>query len=173
MASYATSKQPESAWIVYAGSNFPDPIRFCSSKDGLDPIVRTLPGSSLDGLFRFWPNASGPEASWCARIIAPSSGRAETARYQFPLSDSVIFFHRQPGSYYAKPAWVRLDSGLLCQVLAKQIQSGSQPASVHKSLGPSSGQCFTADWDQMWIRSDMFTGKQQTFRRGCWLVDGF
>ena len=87
------------------------------------------PGSSLDGMFRFWPNTSGPEASWCARIVAPSSGRTEPTRYQFPLSDSVVFFHRWPGSYLllCKTSLGLIRFGWLCQVLAKRIQSGSKP----------------------------------------------
>ena len=32
-------------------------------------------GSSLDGLVRFWPNASGPEVSWRERIITPPTFR--------------------------------------------------------------------------------------------------
>ena len=32
-----------------AGSNFPHPIWFCSSKEGLDHIVQNWPGSNLDG----------------------------------------------------------------------------------------------------------------------------
>ena len=45
----------------------------------------------------------------------------------FPLSDSVAIIHRRPGSYCAKPAWIRFSSGWLCQVLAKRIRSGSKP----------------------------------------------
>ena len=43
----------------------------------------------------------------------------------FPLSDSVAFFHRQTGSYCAKPVEIRFGSGRLGQVLAEGIRSGS------------------------------------------------
>ena len=68
----------------------PDPtfrIRFCSffqtrprsqllCKPDLDPILMAWS--------RFWPNTSGPEASQCARIIRPGSGRTQVAHHQFP-----------------------------------------------------------------------------------------
>ena len=53
-------------------------------KKGPDHTVQNQPRSNLDGLGRFWPSASGPEASRCARIIGPDSGRTQTACYQFP-----------------------------------------------------------------------------------------
>ena len=78
------SMRPQSGRIVYAGSYFSHAILSRSSKEGLDHTVPHRPGSHLDGLLRFWPNASGPEASRCARIIGPSSGRRQTAHYHFP-----------------------------------------------------------------------------------------
>ena len=78
------SMQPEWGHITYARSNFPHLIQLCSSKEGPDHIVKNQTISNLDGLVRVWPNASGPEASWCARIIWPGSGRMEPAHYQFP-----------------------------------------------------------------------------------------
>ena len=55
------SVQTESGHIaVYAGFDFLYPIRFRSSKDGLDQIVQNWPESDLGGLVRFWPNGSGP-----------------------------------------------------------------------------------------------------------------
>ena len=58
------SVQPESGRIVYAGSDFPHPFQLRFSKEGLDHIVQNRPRSDLDGLaVRFWPNASGLEAS--------------------------------------------------------------------------------------------------------------
>ena len=77
------SVQPKSARIVYARSDFPHPFQFCFSKEGMDHIAQNRPGSDLDGLVRVWPNASGLEASRCARIIRPGSGRTQPARYQF------------------------------------------------------------------------------------------
>ena len=111
---------------------------------------------------RFSPNASGPEASWCARIIRPGSSRMQLARYysctHVPLSVSGlgVFFHRQPGSYYAKPAQIWFGSGWQChcQVLAKWIQSGSKPSA--KFTGPASSQHFWADSD--WIQHVYWRG---------------
>ena len=61
--------------MVYAGSEFQYPVRFRSSKEGLDQIMQNWVGSDMDGLARFWPNTSGAEVSRCARIIRPGSGR--------------------------------------------------------------------------------------------------
>ena len=61
--------QPKSGQTAYAGPNFPHQIRFHSSKEGMHHIVQNQPGSDLDGLVRFWPNAPGLEASQCAIII--------------------------------------------------------------------------------------------------------
>ena len=63
--------QPESGWIVYAGSDFPHSFQLRFSKEGIAHIVQNRPRSSLDGLVRVWPNASGLEASRCAGIIWP------------------------------------------------------------------------------------------------------
>ena len=52
--------------------------------------------SDLDGLVRFGPNGSGPETSWCARIIGPSSGRMQLARQQFPtFKHGCVLLHPQ------------------------------------------------------------------------------
>ena len=42
----------------------------------------------------------------------------------FPLSGLVAFFHKQPGSYHAKPTWIQF--GVSGQVLAKWIRSRSK-----------------------------------------------
>ena len=51
--------------------------RFRSSRNVPDNIVQNQPGSDLvlADCVRFWPKGSGPEASQCARIIRPASGR--------------------------------------------------------------------------------------------------
>ena len=75
----AASVQPKSARIILdAGSDFPHPIQFRFSKEGMDHIVQNRPGSDLDGLIRVWPNTSGLEASWCARTIWPGFWRDAT-----------------------------------------------------------------------------------------------
>ena len=46
---------------------------------------------------RFWPNRSGPEAIWCARIIQPASSQC---------------FQAHPDQmFYAKPGWIQFGSG--------------------------------------------------------------
>ena len=71
---------PELGRVVYAGSDFPHPIQFHSSKEGLDHIVQNQLRSDVDDPVRIWLNGSGPEASRCARIIGPGSGRTQPAR---------------------------------------------------------------------------------------------
>ena len=59
----------------------------CGKLDLVNMIISILckTGSDLDGLVRFWPNASGPEASWCAGIIGLGSGRMQLACYLFAI----------------------------------------------------------------------------------------
>ena len=51
------SVQPELGLTIYTGSNFPHPIQFRFSKEGLDHIVQNQPRSNLDG---WWPRIIGP-----------------------------------------------------------------------------------------------------------------
>ena len=97
-------RQPRS----YCGKTEPDPIWMSWSGFGQTHLVRK-PAGVQD-------------------TMDPVSGRTQPARYptSFPLSDSVAFFHRRPGSYYAKTARIRFGPG--CQVLAKRIRSESKPA---------------------------------------------
>ena len=88
--------------IIRSPVNRPDPIQKRFSYGHLWPL-RPSCSPNRDGLVRCWPNASGSEASQCAGIIGPA--------ISFPVSDSVAFFHRRPGSYCAKPTWVRFGSG--------------------------------------------------------------
>ena len=76
------SMQSESGQIIYAGSNFLHPFQLHFSKEGMDHCVQNQPRSNLDGLVRVWPDASGPEASWCAGMIRTFSGRMQPACYQ-------------------------------------------------------------------------------------------
>ena len=73
------SMQPDLDQMIYARFDFLHLIRFHSSNKVLDQTVQNWPGSNLDGLVRFWPNPSGPQASQCARILSPSSGRMQPA----------------------------------------------------------------------------------------------
>ena len=67
--------EPELAQIVHARSSFPHPIWFHFSEEGPDHTVQNWSRTDPDGLVRFWPNVSGPEARPCALIIQPGSGR--------------------------------------------------------------------------------------------------
>ena len=65
-----------------ARANGPQPVsdfqtRFRSSTDDSDDMVENQHGSDLvlADCVGFWPNGSGPETSWCGRIIRPASGQ--------------------------------------------------------------------------------------------------
>ena len=83
--------------------------RICSSKEGSDHTVQNRPGSDLDGLVMVRTNASGPEASRCARTIGPGSAGTQPARYHchfptfrigyiLPQTAWMILCKNQPGS---------------------------------------------------------------------------
>ena len=90
------------------GSDFPHPIQFRFSKEGMDRIVHNRPGSDLDGLVRVWPNTSGLEASRCAGIIGPgfwqdATGPLPVSHFQtrFRCSSTDVrdnIVQNQPGS---------------------------------------------------------------------------
>ena len=104
---FTASMQLESGRIVFM-PDLTSRIRL-SSKEGMDRIVqnRVRSGWPGQGLAKF--DVSGLEASRCAGIIG--SGFWQAATGQLPLSDSVVFFHRRPGSYCAKPVRIRFSSG--------------------------------------------------------------
>ena len=64
-----------------------------SATDGLDHTVQNQPWSDwvLADYVRFWPDGTGPEASWWARIIWPASGQG----------------------FWANPDQMRIGSGML------------------------------------------------------------
>ena len=132
-------------WAVslHAGSGFLH-SQFRSSTEGRNHIVQNRPGSVLDGLVRFWPNVSGPEASRCARIIGPGSGGTQPARFQCPTFRLGCVPPRTAwiiiiGCVLPRTAWIimivqktariRFRSWLTVsgQVLAKRTRSGSKP----------------------------------------------
>ena len=155
--------QPESGQIgpdrIYAGSGFPHPIRFRFSKEGLDHTVQNRPGSDLDGLVRFQPNASGLEASRCAGIIGPGfSGFWQDATNPLPVSH---FQTRMRSSTDGPDQTVQNQTGSDL-VLADCVRfwpngSGPEASQCAKIIRPASGQCFPADLDRMRIGSGMFT----------------
>ena len=142
------SVQPGSGQIIYAWVW----LWVCFSKEGPDHIVQNCPRSNLDGLVRFWPNVSCLQASQCARIISPSSGRTQLAHYQFPTFTQLRSSTDSPDHIVQNPAWLHISSGWLCQVLAKQMQSRSKPVCKNHlaHLWPISGPCFQI-WHAYWV----------------------
>ena len=85
---------PVSGRMQHARDQFPRfQTRLHSSTDGLDHAVQNQAGSSLvlADCVRFWPNGSGPEASWCARIIWPTSGQCFQADPDWMQIESSMF----------------------------------------------------------------------------------
>ena len=80
---------------------------FHSSTDVPDNTEQNQPRSSLvlADCVRFWPNRSGPEASWWAKIIRHASGQC------FP----------------ADPDWMRIRSGMFTGGLPYQLPSAAPP----------------------------------------------
>ena len=95
---------------------------------------------------------SDSDAFWLRSVMVimaseqPECNRPATS---FPLSDSIAFFHWRPGSYCAKPAGTWFGSGWLCQVLAKQIWSGSK--SVCKNHLVNFWPKLPSRWNWPWL----------------------
>ena len=142
------SVQPELGQIVYAGFDFPHPFQLRFYKEGMDHIVQNRPGSYLDGLVRVWPNASGLEASWCARTIGPgfwqdATGPPPVSHFQtrFRSSTDVLdnTVQNQPGSELVLADCVRFwPNG-----------SGPEASRCARIIRPASSQCFPADPDRI------------------------
>ena len=109
------------------------------------PSLQNRPGSDLDDLVRFWPNASGLEAGWCAGIIGSdfwqeTTGPLPVSHFQTRLRSSTDV---PDHNYSAKPARVRF-------VVADCARfgpsgSGQQVSRCERTIGFASGQCFRAD----------------------------
>ena len=149
----AASVQPEPDRIVCAESDFPHPIRFHFSKEGLDRIVQNRPGSDLDDLVRVWPHIpSGSKPvrrNHLARFLAQRHQPATSFFFFFLLSDSVPFFHRWPGSYIETSAdliWFWLTP-------VRLWPNGSSPEASQcaRIIRPASGQRVRVDPDRMRI----------------------
>ena len=129
-------------WPAYSQNR----ARLNKLEEGHDHVVQNQPRSDLDGLVRFWPNTSCPEASQCARITRPRFW--QNAASPLPVSHfhSFVFFRRQPRSYCAKPAWIGFGSGC---VRFWPNGSGLQASQSARIIGPVSAQPFRANLDQM------------------------
>ena len=107
--------------------------------------MQNRPGSDLDGLVRFWPNASGLEAGWCAGIIG--SGFWQETTDPLPASHFQTQFRSSTDvpdhNYSAKPARIRF----VVADCARFWPSGSghQVSRCERTIGFASGQCFRAD----------------------------
>ena len=141
-------------------SYMPDPtscIQFSSvfSKKALIMLCKT----NLDPVCMAWSGFGQTDLVWKqAGVQKPPglvSGRMNPACYEFPLSDLDSctdgpdhIMQNQPGS---DRFWLTV-SGF--------GQNGHSPEACWgaRVIWPTSGQCFRADPDQMWIGSGMFTG---------------
>ena len=151
------SVQPENGRIVYSGSDFQHPIWFCFSREGLDHIVQNQPRSALDGLVRFWPNASGPEASRCAKTIWPSFW--QNATRPLPVSHFQTWLHSSTDGL-DHIVQNQAGSNLVLADCVRFWLNGSGPEAswCARIIRPTSGQCFQADPDWIQIESSTFTG---------------
>ena len=149
-------------WPAYsqnqAGLYMPDPtscIQF--SKEGPDHTVQNWPRSSLGGLVRFGPNASGLKASQCAGIIRPGFWQNTTG--PLPVSHVQIQLHSSTdGPDHMLQNYPRSDLVLADCVVFGPNRSGPEANQCARIVQPTSGQFFRADPDQMQIGSGMFTG---------------
>ena len=85
---------------------------YLNFKEGKDHFEQNRPGSNLGGLFRVWPNASGPKASRSAGIIWPSfwqdaTGLVPVSHLQTPFCTSTDI----QDNTVQKPARIRCSSG--------------------------------------------------------------
>ena len=107
--------------------------------------MQNRPGSDLDGLVRVWPNASGPEASWCAGIIWPGFWQFPTFLLGsvLPQTSRIILCKISPHPIYLwlivsgfsffpvrKQAGVQESPGPLLAIASQLIRTGceSDPA---------------------------------------------
>ena len=115
---------------IYAISNFPHLIQFHSSKEGANHTVQYQPGSNLDGLVRFWPKASGPEASWCAWLTGLGSGRMQPGCYPFPTFRFISILPQMAQIILCEtspdPVWFRLTVSDFGQMDPVRKQAGVQ-----------------------------------------------
>ena len=151
------SVQPESGRIVHAGSDFPHPFQFRSSKEGKDHTVQNRHGSHLHGLVRVWPNSSGLEASRYVGIIWPglwqdATGALPVSHFQTRFRSSTDVLDNTEQNYPG------CDLVLADCVRFWPNGSGPEASRCARIIRSASGQCFPADPDRMQIESGMFFG---------------
>ena len=111
--------------------------------------------SDLDDQVSFGPNTSCSEASRCARIIRPDSGRMQWAHYHFP---TFIL-----GCIVPQTSWI-----ILCRTSPDPVwfwltqfwpsRSSPEASQCTRTTWPTSGQRFQADLDWMQISSGILLG---------------
>ena len=82
----------------------------------------------------FWESASGPEASRCASLIGPGSGRTQPTRYQFPTFRIGTDVHLQTARIILRktrldPIWLWRTVSDLGQTYPVRKQAGVQESS--------------------------------------------
>ena len=106
------SVQPVSGRIVY----MPGPnsrIRFGSvfPKKALIVLCKTDPALTWMAWSGFGRTRLVRKQAGVQESSGPVLAECNRTATSFPLPDSVPFFYRRPGSYCAKPAWIRFSSG--------------------------------------------------------------
>ena len=97
------------------------------------------------------------QLSQCAKIIGPGFWQDATGPPPVSLLlDSVVFLHRRPGSYCAKPAGS--DLFLADCVRFGPNRSGPEASRCARITQPASGQHFRAEPNRMRIGSRTFAG---------------
>ena len=110
---------PKKAWITLCKTD-PDPI-------WMAPV-------------RFWPNATGPEASQCTRITGPGSGRPQLAHYQIPTFRLGYKCSSTDGTDHIVQSQPR--SVLVLTVSCFGHRSGLEASWWARIIRSTSGQCF-------------------------------
>ena len=107
----------------FASDSFPffqrSPGSYCAKPTR---VLSGWPGQGLAERIR-----SGSKPMGMQKSSRPVLAEFNWSATSFPLSDSVAFFHRGPGSYCAKPARIRFGPGRLSQVLTDRVRYESKP----------------------------------------------
>ena len=149
--------QNQPGLYIYARSDFLHPFQFHFSTEGMDHIALNQLRSNLDSLVRAWQNTSGLEGSQCAGIIGP--GFWQDATSPLPVSHFQTWFRSSTdvldNTVQNQP---RSNLVLVDCVRFWPNRSSLEASQCARIIHLTSGLCFPADLDWIWIRSGMFTG---------------
>ena len=148
-------------WLIssrnWAGFCMPDPTSHTRFSSVL-PKKAQIIVCEMAWIWSGWPGQVLAKCIWsrCKQVWqnhwAPLLAECNQPATSLPLSHLLAFFHRQPGSYCAKPAWVQPGSGWLSGL--GQTDPVWKQASVQESLG-----LLLANTSKLiQIGSGMFTG---------------